>query len=510
MNHARRGRGLHSRERFLSQSRRLLAGSQAFWDQALSKILLVKCSQNAGYLTAMSFPLGPMYLASSLRHDSDKHDVRIYDMRLRGEDAPALEKQLAEFRPDIIGLSALTKEVPTMQLAARTARSCGFDGPIIAGGPHATAYPDDTLASPEIDYAIVGEGERTICELVRCLGSGGDISQVQGVAYRAGETVARTSAREPVANLDDLPMAAWDLVDPFEYGKYPSMSGVRTEPFVNLLTSRACPYRCAYCHSIFGKRFRARSPENVVGEIRQIVDRFGISYLEIVDDVFNCDLPRAKRILDLLLAMGLELKVTFPNGLRCDALDRDFLERLARFPFAHICVPVESTSPRIQKLMRKNLDIERVKETIDSCAELGIYTRGFFMIGYPTETMEEIRATVDFAVHSKLHTAVFFAVVPFRGTELYEQCIDVIRNRGFKQEDHDFFRSPLNLSAAPDAFVHRVQRWAYIRTALRPSRVYRVLRDLPDYRVIWHALKVWYEYFRAAGRGHRSAAAPRY
>jgi radical SAM superfamily enzyme YgiQ (UPF0313 family) len=255
--------------------------------------------------------------------------------------------------------------------------------------------------------------------------------------------------------------------------------------------------------SIFGKKFRARSPENVLEEARLLVERHDVGYLEIIDDVFNHRLDRAKRILDLMLADGLPVDVAFPNGLRCDALDREFLVKLSRFGHSLICVPVESATPRIQELIRKNLDLGRVAATIDTCAELGIYTRGYFMLGFPTETREEMEATVSWAVRSGLHSAFFFVVVPFKGTALYEEYSEDLEGRAYRHEDYDYCRGPMNLSAVPDEVLFSIQRWAYLRMVARPSRIFRVFRDFPNRHFLWPAVQTGFEFFRGAGKGHR-------
>jgi radical SAM superfamily enzyme YgiQ (UPF0313 family) len=155
-------------------------------------------------------------------------------------------------------------------------------------------------------------------------------------------------------------------------------------------------------------------------------------------------------------------------------------------------------------MIRKNLDLTRVGTTIDTCAELGIYTRGYFMLGFPTETREELEATVDYAVRSRLHAAFFFVVVPFKGTPLYETCAEELERRGYRHEDHDYFRGPMNLSAVPDEVLFSIQKWAYVRMAARPSRLYRVFRDFPNRSFVWPAVKTGIELFRGAGKGFKS------
>jgi len=470
---------------------------------AVSRILLVKCSQHEGLLSSFSFPLGIMYLASTLRRASDRYDIRIYDLRTTGQDYSDLAATVTRFKPDLVGMSAITMEAPSLDRVARTVRETGFQGPIVAGGPHPTAYPDETLSNRDVDYLVLGEGEETFKELVESLDTRSDPAKVRGIAFRQDRTTRYSAPRPLTLELDTIPHPAWDLVSFDAYAKLRSMSSLRRNRYMNLFTSRACPFKCVYCHHVFGKKFRARSPENVLDEVRLLVDRYGVRHLEIVDDIFNCDLERSKKILDLLHAEGLSVDISFPNGLRCDRLDREFLEKLSRFPFTLVCAPVETASPRIQKLIKKNLNLSRVSDVINWCDDLRIYSRGFFMLGFPTETREELEATIDYAVKSRLHTAFFFVVVPFKGTELYQMSLDIIKQRGYDYKDHDYFTSPMNISEIPDKDLFKAQRRAYFRLFTHPSRIFRILRDHPDYGLFWDGLKSYRALHMGAGKGFR-------
>jgi radical SAM superfamily enzyme YgiQ (UPF0313 family) len=309
--------------------------------------------------------------------------------------------------------------------------------------------------------------------------------------------IGHSPPRRLVENLDEMPFPAWDLVDPREYWRQSSMCDLRCGSYMNLFTSRGCPFGCSYCSTsaAFGKRFRARSPESVLAETRILMERYNISHLEIVDDIFNWDLRRAKRILDGWKRAGFPVEVCFPNSLRFDRLDREFLENLAGFKGAYAAAPVDTASPRIQTLIGKNLDLARTAEMIDICASLGIYTRGFFMLGFPTETKAEIQATIDFAVKSRLHAAVFFGVIPLKGTALYESCLPQLAGRALQPSDFNYFSSRLNLSAVPDAEFLRLRLGAPVRFFASPSRLCRILRDYPDRRLLWRAALRWRDFF---------------
>lgn len=469
----------------------------------MARILLIKCSHYEGVLTAITFPLGLMYLASAVRMDSDSHDIEIYDMRIKGEDLVALKENINRFKPELVGLSAISVESQNLYNSARAVRETGFDGPVITGGPHPSSFPEETLECEAIDYVALREGEETFREFVDAFDNGKELKNINGIAYRENNTFHYSPPRPLIQDLDKLPFPSYDIVDIEEYSKYMSMSLYRTGKYMSLFTSRACPYSCIYCHSIFGNKFRARSPEKILEEVRHLREKYDIERLEIVDDIFNCNLLRAKKILDLLYQEGLLMEITFPNGLRCDRLDRDFLERLSRFKSPQISAAVETASPRLQRLIGKNLNFEKVNETIDICNDLRIYTRGFFMLGFPTETEEELRATLDFAIKSKLHTALFFLVIPYKGTKLYDLCIQKLRDKDFELADYDYFHSPINCSNIPDKVLFHSQKWINVKFPLSPSRLYRILRDAPNRKFFWHGIKCRLEFIKGAGRGSK-------
>ncbi len=241
-----------------------------------------------------------------------------------------------------------------------------------------------------------------------------------------------------------------------------------------MFTSRSCPYRCIYCHNMFGKGFRARSPENVIEEIDVLYNKYNISEIEILDDIFNFDLKRVERICDLIIERGYKISLAFPNGLRADRLEKRTLEKMRLAGTKFISVAVESASPRIQKMIKKNLNIPKVAEVIDYAAGLGIFTNGFFMIGFPTESLEEIKQTVDFALRSRLHTAHFFIVTPFEGTELYENYKELVRNNRIDFSNYNYYRSSFKLSELSSEKLQQIQFLSYFRFYLNPKRALRI------------------------------------
>lgn len=449
----------------------------------MARILLGKARITALEQQAFVPPMGLMYLAAALRERG--HEPRIYEAGVDWRDAGRFAAAVAEFRPDVVGISALTLEAGVMARMAAAAKRARPGVPVVVGGPHPTSYPDRCLADPAVDHAVVGEGEATLVELVEALVGGGDPAAVAGVVSRGpGGAPVRGPAREPLADLDALPPPAWDLVDFGFYARHVSMATLGRRPYLAVLTSRGCPYRCIYCHAVHGKRFRARSPAAVLAEVDALVARFGAHDLEIIDDAFNVDAARAAEILDGLAARRPAVRVLFPNGLRTDLLDDAQIGRLRRAGTCFLSVAVETAVPRLQRLVRKDLQLDVVRRNIELAAGRGIYLNGFFMLGFPTETLEEARATVDFAVASRLHQAMFFNVVPFAGTELaaLAGAPDPVRAGARGLEALDFHRARVNVSAMADEELFGLQRSAYLRFYGDPRRLLRIAASHPRRR----------------------------
>lgn len=438
---------------------------------ARAPVLLIK----AGNLTlpgsSMVPPLGLMYLASVLRDQG--HPVRLLDTRLSSDWGADVDA--ASDGAGWVGVSALTVERASMKAIARRIKARRPGLTVVAGGPHATAFPADCLGEPAIDAVVVGEGESVIGDLAR---AGRDpVPDLPGV-YTRDRPAGGDPAPARAPDVESLPFPAWDLVRAPDYFPHRSMSGMGGWSYSLLVTSRGCPYRCCYCHRIHGKRFRPRSAASVAGELDVLGRVIGRGVVEVLDDVFNLQKDRAMAILDAFRATGGRLVPAFPNGMRADLADGDLLDGIAAAGCPHLAFAIETGSSRLQRQIGKRLDLDRAREAIAGASRRGLYTNGFFMLGFPGETRAEMLETVAYARSAPFVTAQFFKVIPFPGTDLWaglgeraDQYRDLL--------DVDYFSSSINLSAASDADVAAIFRLAYLSFYGRPRQVWRILRRHP-------------------------------
>ena len=369
-----------------------------------------------------SQPLGLMYLAAAVR--AQGHKVALADLNLIQAAGPqALGPWLEELDPQVVGLSApFSLMSPAVRELAAFVKQVSPGALVAAGGAHASACPAEVLAWPEVDLVFLGESEDSFCEYL----AGADAAGIDGLAYRVDGRIAVNPKRCWIKDLDRLPFPARDLVDLTAYWERSGRAGQGR--WTSFITSRGCPYACVFCsvHTVWGRRWRPRGPQNVVAELRELKERFGLDTLSLEDDNFTLKLDRAKEILRLLLAEGLEFKWATPNGLRADRLDEELIKLMKQAGFTQAKVAIESGHPRVnRKVIGKKLDLDKAKEVVALAAREGLPPSAFFVLGFPGETPEEMLTTISYALQMRelgLMGADFFMATPYPGTDLLKQC----------------------------------------------------------------------------------------
>lgn len=428
-------------------------------------------------------PLGIMAIASAVR-EAGFDDIHIVDMKAENWTAQQALEALRELKPDVVGLSAMTYEAGCLhELARLIKQELGSRVTVVAGGPHPSVADDDVMKDTAVDFCVRGEGEHTFIELMQGVTTlRSDWDGCLGITWRNLDgDVVREPDRSAPDDLDELPMPAWDLIDHPKYHNMPRGGLIYAhKEFATMFSSRACPWRCTYCHNSYGKKFRARSAESVLAEIDYLVKNHGVKELVFMDDIFNLRPERATAIAKGLIERNYNLKMTFPNGLRGDILTEDLVLLLKKAGMYRCMVAVESSVPRIQKVMKKNLKIDKVKHIVDFIAKQDVLVHGAFMLGFPTETEDEMNATIEWAADSAFHTAAFFRVIPFKGTQLFEE----VEHAGFdlpsNWEAYEPYQTDINLSKAPETTITKLRNRAYRRFYFKPSRLWQIFKLIPN------------------------------
>ncbi len=385
---------------------------------------------------------------------------------------------LRTFKPHYVGLSSLSCEDDLLHSYARLAKTIDPNVCVVAGGPHSLVASESLLEDFAIACVVIGEGEQSLIGLLERLEEDGDLAEVKGVVFRQSGVARSTGPVPYIENLDALPLPAWDLVDFRGYARFRNWSGEQKEQcHAPLLTSRGCPFGCYFCHNVFGKKVRMRSPEHVLEEMLLLKNRFGIKEIHVVDDVFNIDVERVRQICELIINSKLGIWLSFPNGLRADIMTEELIKLLRRAGTYRINYGFETSSERLQKMIGKHLDIPKAVETVRKTAAAGIFTGAYFMFGFPSQTRDEILADIDFATRSKLDAAYFFKATAYPGSRFY----DVVHARepapeALRYADYHFYSIERSHSEIHPAELNRLLLLAQRKFYLRPSRLWRIFR----------------------------------
>jgi anaerobic magnesium-protoporphyrin IX monomethyl ester cyclase len=297
--------------------------------------------------------------------------------------------------------------------------------------------------------------------------------------------VIRTNRPAEVPDIEKLPPPAYDMVDLKKYFRLDSPWHFPQSPrVIQFISSRGCPYQCSYCHTIHGKRYRGLSPAKVLDQMEDLVKNHGVEEFMMVDDIFNFDLERAKEICRGIVQRGLKLHLQFPNGVRGDRFDEELVALMKQAGTHFMAIAIETTSKEYQRLIRKNLKVDKAEQTILWARKYNIEVSGFFMIGFPGETVDQIQQTIDFAVNAPLD-AIFISVVsPFKGTVLRNDML----NGRFGNVDSQTMQSLDQLfpTACSNSLtlqqLTRMQRNAYFRFYTKPRSLLHLGKKLTNRR----------------------------
>ena len=451
------------------------------------KVLLVKpCSD---FPTRIP-PLGLGYLATALRRAG--HTPGIVDCPREGLDPAGLLARVREFEPGLLGFSAFSADMPALRELCRAVRQAHPGLPLVLGGPHPSCLPEHCLAFiPELDYVIGGEAEAGLPALVDGLAAGGvEPAAVPGLAWREDGGVRRTPARWE-EDLDRLGLPDWELLRLDLQEVAPHGAFVRRRPVAPILTTRGCPFPCTFCaaRTLSGCALRSRSLGHVMEEVDLLAGKYGIRELHIEDDNFTFHKDYAAGFCEELLRRGHRLSWCCPNGVRIDTLDRDLLGLMKRAGCYSLSLGLESGSDRILKLVRKGLTRDKIRERVARIREAGIKTTGFFIIGFPGETEEEIRETVRFARGLPLDRAQFSTFLPLPGTPFFE---DYLRQKPLEEIPWGKFFTTEVLAvpgALPPARMEALQRRAFLSFYLRPRILLGLAGEVRSPRHLLHLLR---------------------
>lgn len=381
-------------------------------------------------------PLGLAYIAAVLEQAG--YSVEIIDLNVGKASDKDLQRKIRN--ADIVGITGMITEYGEVLRLVDIAKKANPKARVVLGGPLATTLPQELLRVSVADLVVVGEGEKTIINLVSAIKYGDSFGDIKGIVYRDGNQIIATESAEPIADLDTLPFPARHLLNMNKYLKDLESCGLKNNEFgktksTNLITSRGCPYSCTFCFKdMWGHKWRGRSPANIVDEMELLYRRYGMNSFFFNDDTFVLDRKRVFELCELIREKRLDV-VWNCNG-RVDLMTKELLEAMYDAGCRGIGYGIESGDQEILDSMKKNITLDQVREVVKWTRNAGIKTLGTFIIGMLGETKATIKETMAFARELNLDSYNFSVATPLTGTELYKSAHEA----GLIQEDKTCFK----------------------------------------------------------------------
>jgi len=358
-------------------------------------------------------PLGLLSIATLLKENS--HEVKIYDRTVQGV---KVDKVLDDFKPDVVGISVLT--FGSFRDGIKVSKKVKKRGlPVVWGGQVPSLVPEIVLSEDSVDCLVIGDGEFAMLDLLDAFGRKSPLSHVEGIAYRQNGEIVYTEPRE-FKDLSEFPIIDWSFVDPTKY----FIPNVSCEKVLHVYASKGCPGQCTYCYNTcFNKReWRPRPLDYVVDEVKRLVLDYGADGIYFADDLMSPN----KKYLEKFCAVikDSNLPLYWGCNMRADTLSREELQLMYDSGCRWIFFGIESGYEARQKSIKKYLNLKKAQETMVWCNEIGIVSTTSFIVGYPDETVEELRETVKYMLElsSDVKVGSNYGVIP--KSEMYDYLLE--------------------------------------------------------------------------------------
>lgn len=445
------------------------------------KILLVKPYNQSDHIQPS---LGLGYLATALRKiDQDVNILDCIKDRITIDKFPSL---LRKYDPDVLGLQCYTFDLPYIGQALRIAKKVNKDIVTVVGGPHPTALPEEMMRKEgcDLDFLFAGEAEIGFPKLIEAIERGDkDLSAIPGLVFRDGDTI-KINPRIVAEDIDSLGYPAWDLIHPQRYPEAQHGAFFKQFPIAPIMVTRGCPYPCTFCagNLVSGKKIRRRSIDSVLSEITMLKKDFGIKEFHIIDDNFTMDAEYTKEFLRRLKALDLGMSWAVPNGVRMDTLDEEMLRLMKEAGLYLISLGIESGSDDVLRSMKKGITTAKMRDCIKMIEAAGIDMAGFFILGFPGETVQTMRDTIRFAAELPLKRANFFTYLPFPGTESYQKLADSGELKDVDWESFYFTNAAFTPRGLTRKDLKSMHRRAFATFYMRPDIILYQLKSIKSLR----------------------------
>jgi len=434
-------------------------------------------------------PLGLLYIAAVLLDEG--HEVRVIDCDAEDDHEAAVRGACTSPSPDAAGFYSFTWNYRQAVRLADLVKTLAPAATTILGGPNATSFPELSLRNGRFDIVVKSEGEETAKELFAALAARKPLDGIRGIAWKEGDRIRETENREFIRDLDSVSFPARHL------GRMERYSDVfaRDRKFATMIASRGCPFNCTFCDrkNRMGKIWRARTPENVIAEMRKLRDDYGIREVMFFDDNFILNKAWVYDFCGKLKASGLD--PLWEIRTRADTVDEGVLRAIRDAGCYRIRFGFESGDNQILMNMKKGITVEQSRECARLCHKIGIEMFGYFILGAPGETEVTMEKTLDLAIKIEPRFALFSKYVPYPSTEAFEWAVA----NGYIEKNYwiDFLAGrdldshpALDQKQLPAAVVEKYMDLANRRFYFRPRYILNTLKAVKSPAQFWRYLRI--------------------
>ena len=369
-------------------------------------------------------PLGLAYLAGYIEANGFKPYIIDFNINKIPDDS--FQTLLLSRQWILTGISFMTSQFAEASRLADIIKRSLPEVPLIAGGPHPSSIPERTLKEiSSIDIVVKGEGEITLLDLIKTISAKENIDKLDGIVFRKNGLILNNPPRDLIADLDMIPFPAWKYFEISDYNVF-SISNKKDSPVFALLSSRGCPNLCTFCdsHTIFKRKFRARSAKNIYDEIMYLNKAYGMLEFDFVDDLITLQKKRILKFCDLIRNSNIPFR--WMANARVNTVDREMLLAMKDAGCIRVDFGVESGDPNVRKMIKKKISDRQIRDAHRIAHEVGLSTGSFTMVGNLGETKQSVKMTVDLLNDIGDDVMVSIAC-PFPGTELYR----IAKEKGF-------------------------------------------------------------------------------
>jgi anaerobic magnesium-protoporphyrin IX monomethyl ester cyclase len=447
------------------------------------KVALIRPPEVHKYWNETRPSLSISYIAAYLEHHGI--EVKIFDANFHLWTPHETVEKVEDFKPDLIGLTSMTHEISMAHKIASLLKSSLPAAPAVIGGCHVTALPRETLEEFEnFAYGIYGEGEQTMLSLVRCLQQGAleKLSEINGIIYRSSAGIAINPPQKRLSSeeLDKLPYPAFHQY----YSHNKALAG--KHDYYVIISSRGCPYNCAFCMQVLGRQVRRRSPENVVAEIEYAIDHYSAHTVYFLDEILLFNDQLTFDTLSLMIKHDLPKRIRWRGLTRINFVNEKLISKAKEAGCFALEVGIESGSNEVLKRINKQITTEQAVEAVRIIKKAGIEVDANFILGHPHETIESVKTTIDFAAKLNPTSVAVGIMTPYPGTKIYQMALQ--GEGGYRLLTKDWSKydkyggKALELEGLPLHELERWQRRALLYFYLKNFRFLDLLNFIIKYR----------------------------